>query len=161
MLTPIDIEMKEFKKAIVRGYSINDVNEFLDEVLKSFETIHRENIELKDKMVLLNENISYFKSMEETLKNTLVLAEKTAQETKTAAYQKSEQIVEEGAFKSDQMIQDARQEVYEITKEINELQKQHKYAKIQIRKMLETQMEMLEDEMISQEDEIIIEEDAI
>lgn len=161
MLTPIDIEMKEFKKVAIRGYSINDVNEFLDEVLKSYEIIHRENIELKNKMDLLNENISYYKSMEETLKNTLVLAEKTAQETKAAAYQKSEQIIKEGAFKSDQMIQDARQEVYEITKQMNDLQKQYKYAKIQIKKMLETQMEMLEDKIISQKDEMITEEDAI
>ena len=154
MLTPIDIEMKEFKKAIIRGYSVNDVNEFLDEVLKAFETIHRENIELKDKIKLLNENVTYYKTMEETLKNTLVLAEKTAQETKTAAYQKSEQILKEGVLKSDQMIQDARQEVYQITKKINDLQKQYKYAKIQIKKMLKTQMEMLDEEIIMEEDAI-------
>ena len=154
MLTPIDIEMKEFKKAIIRGYSVDDVNEFLHEVLKAFETVHKENIELKDKIKLLNENVTYYKTMEETLKNTLVLAEKTAQETKTAAYQKSEQILKEGVLKSDQMIQDARQEVYQITQKINDLQKQYKYAKIQIKKMLKTQMEMLDEEIIMEEDAI-------
>ena len=146
MLTPIDIEMKEFKRARFGGYHIDDVNEFLDNVIHSFEQIHRENIDLKDKIILLNDSISYYKSMEKTLQNTLILAEKTAQETKTLAYQKSEQIELEGSLKADRIIQDARQEVREITQNIHDLQKQHKSIKIQIRKMLETQMEILEAE---------------
>ena len=176
MLTPIDIEMKEFKRARIGGYHIDDVNEFLDEVIKSFEEVHRENIELKDKIILLNENISYYKSMEVTLQNTLVLAEKTAQDTKAMAIQKAEQIVLEGTFKADQMIQDARQEVYEITQNINDLQKQYQSAKIQIKKMLQAQLEILETQNISikeipkvskekeyytKEYQIITEEDAI
>ena len=176
MLTPIDIEMKEFKRARIGGYHIDDVNEFLDEVIRSFEEVHRENIELKDKIILLNESISYYKSMEVTLQNTLILAEKTAQDTKAIATQKSEQIVLEGTFKADQMIQDARQEVYKITQNIYDLQKQYQSAKIQIKKMLQAQMEILETQNISikeipktskekefytKEYQIITEEDAI
>lgn len=176
MLTPIDIEMKEFKRAKIGGYHVDDVNDFLDQVIKSFEDIHRENIELKDKIILLNESISYYKSMEVTLQNTLILAEKTAGETKAMANQKAEQIVLEGNFKADQMIQDARQEVYEITQNIYDLQKQYQSSKIQIKKMLQAQMEILETQKVitkeipkvakdkefyTKEYQIITEEDAI
>ncbi len=149
MLTPVDIELKEFKRARIGGYQVDDVNEFLDEVIKSFEEVHRENIELKDKIILLNESISYYKSMESTLQNTLILAEKTAQETKSLAYQKSEQIVLDGTLKADQMIQDARHEVYEITQNIHHLKKQYESTKIQIKKILESQMEILENQTIT------------
>ena len=176
MLTPTDIEMKEFKRARIGGYHIDDVNDFLDEVIKSFEEVHRGNIELKDKVILLNESISYYKSMEVTLQNTLILAEKTAQETRAVAYQKSEQIVLEGSLKADKMIQDARQEVYTITQNIYDLRKQYNSAKIQIKKMLESQMQILETQNLSiketpvapnekdyytKEYQIITEEDAV
>lgn len=176
MLTPVDIEMKEFKRARFSGYNVDDVNDFLDEVIKSYEEVYRENLALKDKIILLNESIQYYKSMESTLQNTLVLAEKTAQDTKKAAYQKSEQIVAEGTLKADQLIQNARQEVHTINIQINELHKQYQAAKIQIKQMLNTQLEILEKQAISidipeakelekdyytKEYQIIVEEDAM
>lgn len=176
MLTPVDIETKEFKRAKIGGYHVDDVNDFLDEVIKSYEGLHRENIELKDKIILLNENIQYYKSMEITLQNTLVLAEKTAQETKDIAYQKAEQIVQDGSSKAEQLIQDARQEVHNISQKIDELYKQYASAKIQIKQMLQTQLEILETQNISiekialedkekdyytKEYQIIVEEDAV
>ena len=67
MLTPLDIESKEFKRAPL-GYSMNEVDRFLDEVILQYEKLYRENIDLKDKMVVLNERIQNYKAMEQTLK---------------------------------------------------------------------------------------------
>ena len=48
MITPIEIENKEFKKGI-RGYNQDEVDEFLDMVKEDFEQLYRENLELKKK----------------------------------------------------------------------------------------------------------------
>ena len=86
MLSPVDIQNKEFRKAKVGGYHVAEVNEFLDEVLEAYQHITKENYELKDKINMLNDNIQYYRTMEATIQNALVLAEKTAQDTKTLAY---------------------------------------------------------------------------
>ena len=51
MLTPIEIENKEFKKAL-RGFKEEEVDEFLDIVKEDYEYLYRENLELKEKVKL-------------------------------------------------------------------------------------------------------------
>lgn len=63
MLTPVDIENKEFKKGI-RGYREDEVDEFLDLVKEDFENIYRENLELKDKIRMYQEQINKFENIE-------------------------------------------------------------------------------------------------
>ena len=124
-MKPIDIEMKEFKRARFGGYNADDVNEFLDEVIRAFEETLRENINLQNIIASLNENLSYYKTMEITLQNTMILAEKTAEETKCLAHEKADQIIAEGTFKAEQTVEKARQEVYSLNQKIDELQNQY------------------------------------
>lgn len=120
MLTPLDIETREFKRKPY-GYSIEEVDKFLIEVINCYERLYKENIELKDKISILNDGISHYKSLEETLQSTLVLAEKTAEETKSAAYQKGEQIINAAEIKANQILEQAKQEVFKIKQEIERL----------------------------------------
>jgi DivIVA domain len=61
MITPLDIENKEFKKGL-RGYNENEVDSYLDEIKKEYENLYRENIELKDKLNALTEQIKRYKN---------------------------------------------------------------------------------------------------
>lgn len=151
-MKPIDIEIKVFKRARFGGYNSDDVDEFLDEVIKAFEDIGRENLDLQQNIARLNEQLDYYKTMETTLKNTMILAEKTAEETKSIAKEKAEQILLEGTFKSDQMIEQARQEVYTVKQNIDDLQKQYQSAKIQIKQMLQGQLEILDTQTLTGEE---------
>ncbi|MBQ6024627.1 MAG: DivIVA domain-containing protein, partial [Lachnospiraceae bacterium] len=83
MLTPVEIQAKTFKSGGL-GYDKKDVESFMREVTRSYEILYRENMELKDKVAVLNEGIQYYKSIEKTLQKALVLAEKTAETTKEA-----------------------------------------------------------------------------
>ncbi|HOB21135.1 MAG TPA: DivIVA domain-containing protein, partial [Candidatus Atribacteria bacterium] len=56
-LTPMDIHNKEFSKAF-RGYNEDEVDQFLDEIVEEFERLYKENIELKDRISALNDQIS-------------------------------------------------------------------------------------------------------
>lgn len=142
-LTPLDIESKTFSKGF-SGLNAHEVKSFMREVLVNYETLYKENIELHDKTNLLNEGIQYYKTIEETLKNTLILAEKTAEETKAVARKRAEQIEKEAGIKAQGIINEAKSEIYSINKKREELIKQYDASKIQIKYFLKAQLEMTE-----------------
>lgn len=75
MLTPLDIQNKEFRRRL-RGYCENEVDEFLDQILEDYEMLYRQNASLKDEVSRLKEETDRYQNLEETLRNTLVLAQK-------------------------------------------------------------------------------------
>ena len=85
MLTPADIENKEFKKEM-RGYNITEVNIFLKEVAMSYEKIYQENLSAMDRIGMLSDAVKQYKSMEDTLKNALSVAKGAGDEIKTVSY---------------------------------------------------------------------------
>jgi cell division initiation protein len=60
MLSPLDIHNREFKKSL-RGYDEADVDAFLDQVIRDFETLYRENTSLKERSVPLKKRFKAFK----------------------------------------------------------------------------------------------------
>lgn len=143
MLTPLDIESKEYTTSI-GGYSKNDVKTFMKEVLASYERMYKENIEMKDKINMLNEGIQYYKTIEDTLQNTLLLAEKTAEETKSSARIRAEGIEKEAEIMATKIINEAKSEVYRINQIRETLVKSYDSSKIQIKQFLKTQLELIE-----------------
>jgi cell division initiation protein len=141
MLTPLDIESKSFRKSL-SGYSTSEVRQFMKEVLANYEKIYKENIELKDKINLLNEGIQYYKTIEETLQNTLLLAEKTAEDTKINARTKAEQIEKEAELKAEVIINEAKNEVYRISQIKEQMISSYDASKIQIKQFLKAQLEL-------------------
>ncbi|ADQ07095.1 DivIVA domain protein [Caldicellulosiruptor hydrothermalis 108] len=144
MLTPQDIEFKTFKRVYIGGYSVEEVEEFLDQVLKDYEALYKENLELKDKIALLNENIQNYKTIEETLQNTLIVAQSTAEEIKKVAYQKAETIIKEAEMKASKMIEEANSKVLQITYEYGELKKRYQLFLNKFRNLLQTELSALE-----------------
>lgn len=83
-LTPLDIHNKEFAKTF-RGYDEDEVNEFLDQVIKDYEIIIREKRELENRVKELEEKLKHFSSIEETLNKSIVVAQEAAEEVKGSA----------------------------------------------------------------------------
>jgi len=125
MLTPMEIENKEFKKGL-RGYREEDVDEFLDIVKEDYEQLTNENRNLKEKVDLFRDQINKYENIEETLKATLITAQSTAEDTCSAANKKAKIIVEEADLKSRQIIEQANNRVVEIRKEYDSLVKEFK-----------------------------------
>ncbi|ABP67496.1 DivIVA domain-containing protein [Caldicellulosiruptor changbaiensis] len=144
MLTPQDIESKTFKRVYIGGYSVEEVEEFLEQVLKDYEALYKENLELKDKIALLNENIQNYKTIEETLQNTLIVAQSTAEEIKKVAYQKAESIIKEAEMKASKIIEEANSKVLQITYEYGELKKRYQLFLNKFRNLLQTELSALE-----------------
>ncbi len=145
MITPIEIQSKSFKSGGL-GYDKKDVDGFFREVLKSYETIYRENMELNDKVTVLTEGIQYYKTIEKTLQKALVLAEKTAEDTKSAAEEKAKSIEREARTRSQLIVADAKNELERIHNQTIQLVQQYEKYKLQFKKLAEAQMELIESE---------------
>ena len=116
MLTPIDIQNHSLKTA-VRGYSKKETDDFLEEILQGYESLYKENRELKDKVTSLSEGVQYYKQMETTLQKALVLAEKTSTETQEAAKSKAEAMTNEAQAKAEAMTNEAQAKSEAMTNE--------------------------------------------
>ena len=136
MITPLDIENKEFKKGL-RGYNENEVDSYLDEIKKEYENLYRENIELKDKLNALTEQIKRYKTIEETLKETLIVAQQTAEEVNASAQRKSSLIIDEAHHQAKKIVEQANNDVIQIKKDYENIRKEFVVFKGKFKSLLE------------------------
>ena len=90
-ITIVDIQHKQFKKKL-NGYDPSDVDQYLDEIIETLEDEAHGRAALEAEISDLRERISHFKSMEESLQNTLLLAQRTADEVKAHAHKEADLI---------------------------------------------------------------------
>ncbi|KPU28295.1 septum formation initiator [Caloranaerobacter sp. TR13] len=143
MLTPLDIQNKEFSRSI-RGYKETEVDSFLDEITVDYEKLYKENIELKDKISVLNERIEHYKNIEKTLQNTLVVAQNTAEEVSHNARKEAELIIKEAEENARKIIEDAHNEVVKIQKKYEEIRKELLVFKTRFKTLLNSQLETVD-----------------
>lgn len=118
---PIDILNKEFKKGF-RGYDENEVNEFLDEVIKEFEKLLKEKKEMDTELQHLKDRVAYFTSIEETLKQSLIIAQETAERVVKDAEKHAVNTVNEGQKEANRMIDVANEHTRKAEAEVIALQ---------------------------------------
>ena len=126
MLTPMDIHNREFKKGL-RGYKESEVDEFLDRVVADYEKLWRDNEKLKEQVRFNEKEISHYRSLERNLQETLVVAQKTADEVVSAAKKNAKEMRENAVRESKNM--------YDNT--VSETQNMRDQAQIDIKQQLE------------------------
>jgi len=140
--TPNDLQNIRFKKTIY-GYSEDMVNEVLDKVIEDYDTIIRESRELKEKIELLNESLKNYKSMEELMQNSLLVAQKAAEEVKKNAYDKASHIISEAEMRAQKIINDAEEEAARIKLQYQELKGNIKVFRSKCESLIHSQLEIL------------------
>lgn len=144
-ITPLDIHNKEFR-VVLRGFDRNEVDEFLDQIIKDIESLMRENVELKDKSGSLAEKLEHYHALEQTLHNALVVAQETAENVKSGAKREAQLITKEAELKAERMVDEAISKVRRMTSEVEELRKQAQVFRARLSNLLKAQLEMLEDD---------------
>ena len=150
MITPLEIENKKFSKQMMNGYSVEEVDEFLDELTVDYEKAYKESTELKNKVEELERSLVHYKTIEDTLQNTLVMAQSTAEEVKEVAKQQADQIIKEAEGNARKTVDDLGQEILIKKKELEDIKKQFDVYKAKMESLLISQLELLKD--INKED---------
>ncbi len=145
MLTPLDIENKRFAKQMVNGYSVAEVDEFLDELTLDYEKLYKENTTLQDKIEELNNSLVQYKTIESTLQNTLLMAQSTAEDVKNIAKQQADQIIADAHGNAKKQVEILETEIKDKKRELEELQRQFDIYKAKMESLLISQLELLKD----------------
>ncbi len=150
MITPLDIENKRFAKQMVNGYSVEEVDDFLDELTEEYSKNYKEVNELRTKVEELDKSLVQYKTIESTLQNTLVMAQSTAEEVKNVAKQKADQIVNEAKANAQKQVDELNNEIILKQKELDDVKKQFDIYKAKMESLLISQLELIKD--INKED---------
>ena len=162
MITPLDIENKKFSKQMMNGYNVEDVDDFLDELVIDYEKNYKELAEANEKIDKLTAELEQYKNLEKTLQNTLVMAQSTAEEVKVVAKQQADQLIAEAKAKVEEIQREGNEsslkQLDEIDKQIaikerrfEEVKKQFDVYKAKMESLLISQEELIKE--INKDDE--------
>ena len=143
MLTPMELKSKQAQPR-KRRYDKEEMDQFLELVYENYQELYEKNSELKKKIKTLSEGIQYYRSIENTLQQALVLAEKTSNETKDAAILKAEIIEKEANAKARQIVGAAEKEYNDIKSQCVHLVQQFNQYKLQLKQAASAQIELIE-----------------
>lgn len=144
MITPMEINNKEFKKAL-RGYSQEEVDEFLDQVVEAYEALYKDNSILKERLEVVNEKIDHYAKIENTIQNTLLLAQNTAEQAKSTAQKESEVIIQNANDTAQRILDKAHNDVLQINDEYDRVKQEFTKFRAKFRNFMKTQLETFDD----------------
>jgi cell division initiation protein len=142
-ITVVDIQHKTFKRAL-QGYDRTDVDQFLDELIETLEDEASARAALEAEIADMKERISHFKSMEESLQSTLLLAQRTADEVKAAAHKEADLIRQEARLQGEREIGNIGDRIEETRREHQRLIDAAEKAKSEIRSLLMSHLALIE-----------------
>ena len=145
MITPLDIENKKFSKQVLNGYSVEEVDDFLDELTAEYEKIYKEATENRGRTEKLANDLTRYQSIESTLQNTLLMAQTTADEVKKTAQKQTDAIIAEAQVKAKEALKNVESEIIIKQKELDDLQKQFDIYKAKMESLLISQLELLKE----------------
>ena len=133
-LTPMDIKNKEFKKAI-RGYAADEVDEFMEEIVENYEELFKENSRLKDTVSRIREKVEHYEKLEDTIQNTLLLAQNAADQAKESSQKEADLIMKNANESAQKVLDKAHNDViavndFEKTCDIYEVKRQANRIKL-------------------------------
>ncbi|GAB6676019.1 DivIVA domain-containing protein [Streptococcus uberis] len=151
-LTALEIKDKTFKTKL-RGYSEEEVNEFLDIVVEDYEALVKKTREQESKIKTLEEKLSYFDEMKESLSQSVILAQETAEKVKASANAEASNLVskanydaqhllDESKAKANQMLRDATDEAKRVAIETEELKRQSRVFHQRLISAIESQLSL-------------------
>ncbi len=153
MITPLDIENKKFSKKALNGYDPEEVDDFLDDLMKDYETLYKKSNESQRIIDDLKSKLEHYTQIESTLQNTLLMAQTAADDVREAAKKESEQIIREAENKSKEMTMGIEQQIADKQKEFDGIKQQFDVYKAKMESLLISQLELLKDINRNEEDE--------
>jgi cell division initiation protein len=142
-ITPVDIQHKSFKKAL-QGYDRADVDKFLDEIIETLEDEAQQRAALEAEIADLKERVSHFKAIEESLQNTLVLAQRTADEVKASAHKEADLIRDQARLANEREIAGYSDNIADVRREQQRAVEATEKARSELRSLLMTHLALLE-----------------
>jgi cell division initiation protein len=155
-LTPMDIHNKEFPVKM-RGYDQDEVNDYLDQIIKDYEMLLKQKKEMEKKYGVAEEKLAHYDQMHDSLNKSILVAQEAADRLKINADKEAEMIAKEANTKAsnikheaennaDELLKDAVTKARKIELETEELRKQSRIFRQRLQLMIESQLELVKKE---------------
>ena len=158
-ITPMDIEQQEFSKSF-RGYNEEEVDDFLDKIVKDYEELINENVRLNEEIERMQEKLKEFSEIEETLRSALLNAQKSAEEMKGRVESEAKIIIEKAELEAKSLKQQVFQREDLVKNEIDNLRRYKFTFKEKFKSMLNLYLKMIENEEFEVKGNYKIEEEV-
>jgi len=119
VLTPLDGRNKEFNRS-VRGYSIREVDQFLEELVHDYETLYLENQLLKEKLEASEAAKIRYQDMEAAIKDAIIVAQKNGEDMKNKAQNEADAVLKEARAQAGKIVSEAGEKATRIKDETRE-----------------------------------------
>ena len=141
-ITPMEITAKKFRNRW-RGYDMDEVREFLEMIASDMEDMKRESRYFEEELARKNAEVNEFKAREQSLKDTLILAQKLARDMKNNMAKEAQVIISEAEMEAEKIVRQAHERAIELEGEIRELRNQRLKMIEELRSILNTHTKML------------------
>jgi cell division initiation protein len=119
-VTPLDLRQQRFN-TVMRGYDRGEVTAFLNEVADDYENALREAEKLRQEVAKLESVLSEHKGQERSLRNTLLTAQKVADEIKDQASDEAQRVLRDAEGRADLIVQKSQSRIEDLQREIDGL----------------------------------------
>ena len=144
MITPADIEYKEFTKA-VRGYKEEEVDEFLDLIIVDMENLIRENKKLKADLEKARSQVTQHVNTETSVYETLESAKSLMNDIAASAERRAEVLLKNAELEASLITREAKESISRLTDEGNRLRTQVEELRNRYRRLLQSEMDRIDD----------------
>ena len=144
-LTPLDIQHKEFESKF-KGYSKDEVDDFLDLIKKSYEQVLKENKDLEKQVKFAEEKIEHFQNLQDTLNKSIVVAQDAADRLKENARKEAEIILFEAEKSADRLLKEAAEKATQINHETDNVRRESRNFKQKLQVLVESQLNLIKNE---------------
>ncbi|MCD6307662.1 MAG: DivIVA domain-containing protein [Candidatus Latescibacteria bacterium] len=158
-ISPLDIRKHEFRKSF-RGFDPDEVLAFLDLVSIEFENLIRENSQLKDRVSSFDMQLKKYHDIENTLRETLLSAQRAREETINTAKKHADVIIREAEVKAASIVEEGRRELSRLKSVSTDLKIRKDNYLTKIRSLITSQLEMLENVDVTDEENAFAAMDA-
>ncbi len=143
MITPADIENKEFSKT-VRGYKEEEVDDFLDLIILDMEKLIKENRQLKKELEKSQNQVDRHVSTESSVYETLEAAKSLMNDIAASAERRAQVILKDAELEAASITREAKESISRLTDEGNRLRRNVEHLRTKYRQMLELEMDRLD-----------------
>ena len=145
MLTPQEVSARSFTKTMMGGYNMTMVDEFLDELTDDYTTLYKENASLKAKLKVLVEKVEEYRATEDSMRATLLTAQRMADSIVKEAEEKRDGILKQAEAAAREKLDGYRREAEQYNRRLQQGQEEIQRFVAESRTLCEKELRFLEE----------------
>jgi len=146
-ITPMDIRQQQFTVRMFRGFDVQEVDTFLEDVAQDYEALIKENALLKEQLQVLEDRTRGLEDREKVLQQTLVSTQQFTEEMKEGARREAALILREAELEGEKLLDSNRTEEAMLRNEILQLKRQRRQVAEGLRSTLDMYQRMLDQDI--------------